>query len=228
MPMRRFGMLYKINKPVVGVFGTSSKQGKFSFQLMLRKKLQDRGYMVGQLGTEPSALLFGMDEVYPMGYNSSVFLNGIDSIIYLNNLMERISNKRNDIILVGAQSGTISYALPNIANCCLSEYEFLLGTQPDLVFLCINPFDDIEYISRTIRFIESSIDCVVQGLIMFPMDRKKDWTGNFGRKERIDRSQYLTMREYIEKKTNKKVYFLDDKKDIDLAVDELIDNLSED
>lgn len=62
---------------------------------------------------------------------------------------------------------------------------------------------------------------------MFPMDRKKDWTGNFGRRERISSSQYIVKRECIERKTNKKVYFLDDKIDIDLAVDELIDNLSE-
>ena len=105
--------------------------------------------------------------------------------------MELISERDNDVILVGSQSGTISYDMPNISYCCLSEYEFLLGTQPDIVLLCINPFDDINYIIRTINFIESSVDCKVQFLIMFPMDRKKDWLGNFGRLKPIDKEDFI-------------------------------------
>lgn len=108
MPMRRFGMLYHINKPVLGIFGTSSKQGKYTLQLLLRYKLIEYGYKVGQLGTEPSALLFDMDSVFPMGYGCSVELDGFDTVIYLNHIMNTISQKENDIILVGSQSGTIS------------------------------------------------------------------------------------------------------------------------
>lgn len=228
MPMRRFGMQYKINKPVVGVFGTSSKQGKFSFQLMLRKLLQEKGYKVGQLGTEPSSLLFGMDEVYPIGYNTAVDIKDMDSIIYLNNIMEAISNKDNDIIIVGCQSGTVTYSMDNVANCCIGQYEFLLGTQPDVVFLCVNPFDEITYINRSINFIESSVNCLVIGLIMFPMNRKKDWTGSFGKLEKIHNKDYIEIKRNFEAGTNKKVFLLSDMCDMEQTVDTLINALSED
>jgi hypothetical protein len=70
VPQNSFGKLYKIGRPVVGIFGTSSKQGKFSLQLGLKKELEAQGYKVGTLGTEPHSLLFGFDSVFPMGYNS--------------------------------------------------------------------------------------------------------------------------------------------------------------
>lgn len=37
-----FGKLYKFSKPVVGVFGTSSKQGKFTLQLYMRYLIQEQ------------------------------------------------------------------------------------------------------------------------------------------------------------------------------------------
>ena len=39
MPGNRFGKLYRCPKPVLGIFGTSSRQGKFTLQLYLRKEL---------------------------------------------------------------------------------------------------------------------------------------------------------------------------------------------
>ncbi len=141
--------------------------------------------------------------------------------------MELISERDNDVILVGSQSGTISYDMPNISYCCLSEYEFLLGTQPDIVLLCINPFDDINYIIRTINFIESSVDCKVQFLIMFPMDRKKDWLGNFGRLKPIDKEDFNIKCKELEAIIKRKVYLLSEEKNMEQVVEQLIDILSE-
>lgn len=227
VPMRRFGMQYKISKPVVGVFGTSSKQGKFTLQLKVRKALQSRGYSVGQIGTEPSSILFGMDEVFPTGYNTTVDINGMDAIIYLNNAMMRIADKENDLILVGGQSGKVTYSMDNIANCCITQYEFLIGTQPDIVILCANAFDEIEYISRTIAFIESSVDCKVTGVVVFPMSRKKDWSGNYGKMEKIQDTDYEVFRNILKKHTGKEIYRLDRNDDIEKMVDTLINKLSE-
>lgn len=58
-PRNQFGKLYLVNKPVICVAGTSSSQGKFSLQLSLREKFISAGYRIGQLGTEPTSLLFG-------------------------------------------------------------------------------------------------------------------------------------------------------------------------
>ena len=69
-------------------------------QLELRKRLIDEGYQVGQLGTEPNALLFGLDCVYPVGYNRMVCLDEEEQIRYLNYKMNEIADG-NDLIIVG-------------------------------------------------------------------------------------------------------------------------------
>ena len=48
LPVDRFGKLYRISKPVLGVYGTSSAQGKFTLQLELRRKFQENGYKIGR------------------------------------------------------------------------------------------------------------------------------------------------------------------------------------
>lgn len=66
-----FGKLYRNPKPVLGVFGTSSRQGKFTLQLILRKHFTELGYVIGQIGTEPTAALFEMDADFHFGYNTN-------------------------------------------------------------------------------------------------------------------------------------------------------------
>ncbi|MGI0010738.1 MAG: hypothetical protein ACREAE_04980, partial [Nitrosopumilaceae archaeon] len=56
--------------PVLGVFGTSAQQGKFTLQLALRYELQKRGYRVGQIGTEHQSGCFGIDFTFPSGYGA--------------------------------------------------------------------------------------------------------------------------------------------------------------
>lgn len=159
LPPNYFGKLFRISKPVLGIFGTSSKQGKFTLQMKLRKLFQNDGYKVGQIGTEPGALLYGMDFVYPMGYNSSVKLKEYDAVRYLNSCINQLCIDEKDIIIVGSQSGTVNYDVGNIEQFNIAQYIFLMGTQPEAVVLCINPYDEIEYINRTISFIESGV-CV--------------------------------------------------------------------
>jgi len=137
LPPNRFGMLYRISKPVLGVFGTSSQQGKFTLQMKIRRCLQKRGFKVGQIGTEPSSLLYGLDYVYPMGYNSSVYIKEFDAIRYLNYIINQLCLVNKDIIIVGSQSGTLPYDTGNLALFNIPQYNFLLGTQPDAVILCV-------------------------------------------------------------------------------------------
>ena len=85
------------------ISGTGSQQGKFSLQLKLRNKFIQGGYKVGQLGTEPSSLLFGIDEVFPSGYGSVVNLSEEEIISRVNSQMHSIEEKNPDIILVGTQ-----------------------------------------------------------------------------------------------------------------------------
>lgn len=109
-----FGKLYKQSKPVLGVFGTSSQQGKFTLQLILRENLINKGYTVGQIGTEPTAFLFGMDDCFHFGYNSTLEITRYDTIEYMNAKINQISESKADIIIAGCQSGTITYNPGNL------------------------------------------------------------------------------------------------------------------
>lgn len=226
LPPIRFGKLYRFSKPVVGIYGTSSRQGKFTLQLELRKNLQKLGYNIGQIGTEPSALLFGMDYVYPMGYNSSVYIHDYEAIRYINNLMFQLCARNIDIIITGSQSGVVPFDMGNINQYSLPQFSYLLGTQPDAVILCINPFDDLEYIMRTKLFIESSVDCKVIAFVMFPMDIKDNWTGIYGQRIKMSTEKYVDLCSAISEKFSVPVYKLGDESDMKLVTNEVIDFFS--
>lgn len=162
-----FGKLYRQDKPVLGVFGTSSVQGKFTLQLKLRYELIRRGYNLFQLGTEPSSLLYGMDAVFPIGYNSTVKIRGRDSIAYLNKLLYEYT-RESDLILVGGQYSVLPVDEGNLNYFNYSAIDMLYGTMPDAVILCINAYDNVDIVKRTIFFIESIISCTVIALSIFP------------------------------------------------------------
>lgn len=222
LPPNRFGMLYRISKPIVGVFGTSSRQGKFTLQLKLRELFLERGYSIGQIGTEPSALLYGMDYVFPIGYNSSVHIVGFDVIRYLNHIINILCEKDNDMILLGSQSGTVPFDIGNIIQYNIPQYDFLVGTQPDIAILCINPFDDIDHIVRTIKFIESSVDCKVLSLVVFPITIKDDWSAVFGEKKPINDDEFISIKEKLSQLLKISVYNLGNKNDLNALTDEII------
>lgn len=216
-------MLYRISKPVVGIFGTSSRQGKFTLQLKLREILLKQGYNVGQIGTEPSAQLFGIDYCYPMGYNSSVYITGYDTIRYLNYIENDLCKQCKDIIIVGSQSGTVPYDFGNISQYTIPQYELLMGANPDCVFLCINPFDEIDYIKRTVNYIESIIDCKVIALVVFPMTLNNNWLGIYGNKRPLKPEEYELLRTKLTKQFQIPIFCLGCENDMALLSDKLID-----
>lgn len=210
IPIDRKGMLYSVSKPVVAIFGTSSNQGKFSLQLMIRENLIARGYSVSQLGTEPSSLLFGINEIYPMGYNSEIEATQYEKLRWLNSAMNRMSREPTDIILVGSQSGSVTYDFVNTSMLNFEQYVFLCGTLPDAVVLCINAHDDMEYIERSILFLESSVDTKVIALSLFPLTVPDDWRGEYGHRVEISDEKKLQLKKDIEKKFSRKLFFMDD------------------
>ena len=146
VPNNSFGKLYKISKPVLGIFGTSSQQGKFSLQISLKRELELLGYDVGTIGTEPQSLLFDFDFSFPMGYNSTVSINNSEIILYLNNIINKLCIKEKDIVLVSSQAQTIPYYCNNLLEFPSMQYHFALGTKPDVIVLCINYYDEVAYI----------------------------------------------------------------------------------
>lgn len=190
VPKWRNGRLWQSCKPVIGIFGTSSKQGKFSLQLMMRFTLEEMGYKVGQLGTEPTAKLFGMNACYPMGYNEKLNWRNEAAVLLLNEIMHQIEMSDPDIVIVGSQSYTIPYDMLNIRNSTLKQAEFILGTRPDLMILCINPQDDLSYIKQTIQYLEALTSGKVVATVLFPVRLIQQWSG-FGYKNiRLSAEEY--------------------------------------
>lgn len=226
LPQNTFGKLYHIDKPVLGVFGTGSKQGKFTLQMKLRKKFAHNGYSVGHIGTEPSSLLFGCDRVYPMGYENSVELKGFDSISLLNRYMFDVS-RHSELIIVGSQANTVPPVMSNQCYFTTKQIEFLLGTQPDATILCVNAHDDVDYISRTINFIESLVDSKVIALVMFPLRLKEGWAGVNGLMEKVSQDDFQIVKQYVMEKHKLPMFFLDNEDEIDELYDLCISFFSE-
>ena len=109
---------------MLGVFGTSSQQGKFTLQLIIRDLLLKAGYSVGQIGSEPHSELFGMDYSFPFGYNQSIYVRDDDVILYLNSAIHSLCDE-NDIIIVGSQANTIPYDYGNLDRYMLRQHLFL-------------------------------------------------------------------------------------------------------
>lgn len=187
-----FGKMYDIAKPVVSVLGTSSKQGKLSLQLFLKRMFQSDGYRVGYLGTEPSAFLYGADECYPMGESSAVKVQGSKALQTVNYFMHEIEKEDPDIILTGGQSQTIAYNYGNVGCHTIPQHEFLMGTLPDAIILCVNSFDEISYIDRTICYIESVTEGKVICLMLSPIVRNLKWSV-LGNRQYIENGEVISI-----------------------------------
>lgn len=210
--INKFGKMYSIKAPVLGVFGTSKKQGKYTVQLILRKKFLKAGYKIGQIGTEPNSLLLGMDEIYPFGYNGIANKDCYNIIEEVNYLIHRIDNKNPDIILGGSQSGTIPRAYNNIAQIPIVQNAFLLGLNPDAVILNVNIDDHVDYIKRTIMAIEGMGRCKVIAIVAYPFVYKNGWGIIREKKEKINEMEAKKISLIMEENLRRKVFILGNKR----------------
>lgn len=218
------GKLYHQSRPVLAVFGTSSKQGKYTLQLLLRKKLIEKGYAIGQLGTEPSSELFGMEGCFHFGYDSEMKLMRYAAISCLNRILFNISKKNVDLIITGCQSETVLTQEGNLFFYPLPQIEFLYGTLPDAIVLVVNPDDEINVIQRTIMFLESCVWCKVIAIVMFPMAFETE--NYFAPKRHILPYEFESISEGIYEHTGIPVYLLDNDDHMENLI-EIIENFFE-
>ena len=203
------GKLYNIWEPISCVVGTSSKQGKYTIQLKLREAFLKQGYKVGGLGTEPSAELFGMDEVFPMGYDNTVFADGIDQIMAVNYKLHKIELKQPDIIITGSQSQTIAHDYSNLKYIALHQNNFLNAVNADGFILVCNYYDDLEYISRTIKYLNhfNNKDNII-AIAMFPVDEDLQWAYLTSDKNWVSRDEAEQKANVIKEAFHKDVYII--------------------
>ncbi|MBQ37920.1 MAG: hypothetical protein CME04_16155, partial [Gemmatimonadaceae bacterium] len=169
-----------VDRPVLGVAGTSASQGKFTLQLALRRRFIQMGYRVGQIGTEHHAALFGMDFAFPMGHGSTVDLAVDRYPEFVDRVMRRINAEdQPDLLLVGAQSGTVPFDLNDHRTMTLPTLAFLLGARPDAVILVVNDIDPEDYIEDTIAGLRAVVHAEVIALAV--SDRGKQLNQRHGR-----------------------------------------------
>jgi uncharacterized NAD-dependent epimerase/dehydratase family protein len=170
------GKLFSFHVPILLVLGTSQKQGKFSLQLELRRMFRTSGYKVGQLGTEPTSLLFGFDRCYPIGYNSNDQLSSQQRILLINRMLFEIAETSPDLIIVGSQSNVLPSGGGNVRNFPQYQQDILAATQPDGCLLMVNASDEVEYICNTINYIEVLSRVKVVALVIAPVNKTQRWT----------------------------------------------------
>lgn len=222
IPYARFGKLWYISKPILNILGTRSQIGKFTAQIKIIKGLQKRGYNVGYLSSEPTGLFFGAKYVFPFGYNSTVniSLNNYPAIV--NEMLHRIDEEKNDIIVTGGQSGIVPYDLFNTSRILLPQIAYLYATNPDAVVLCVSCDDELEYIQRNISFIESSCDTNVIALLLFPVEKQMNFLGNYFDVNIENENRYKEKQKELHNSLNLPVYsFFDDSFNecVDLIID---------
>lgn len=169
-------------KPIVGVFGTSPSQGKFTVQLMLKQELIQRGYRVGQLGTEHQSPLFGADFTFPNGYdgNLSIQIPMDMHVPLLQSAMVGIENEDPHIVIVGSQSGIVPYSYAEKSSVyTLPALITLMGAVPDAYILVVNSMDDFDHIQQSIDVLEG----VGKGktILLAFSDKKKEVRNLWGR-----------------------------------------------
>lgn len=176
---------------MLGVFGTTRSQGKFTAQLALRYELMARGYRVAQLGTEPHSRLFGMDYAFPTGYHSSIRLPLAKWVTFLECVYLRLVRAlKPDIFIFGTQSGILSRSMrgrrfttaTDVAYSVSPEVfsaSLISGLKPDAAVLTVNSFDRPEHIARCIKAIESLAECPVVALTL--SDQRREVRKTYGR-----------------------------------------------
>ncbi|WP_051986377.1 TIGR04066 family peptide maturation system protein [Clostridium amazonitimonense] len=100
--------IFDINVPVIGVFGTTERTGKFDIQLALREKFMNQGYKVSQIGTRHYSEIMGFHSFPKFMVSSSI--NESNKIMLFNHYVKNIElTEKPDIILIGVPGGVMPY-----------------------------------------------------------------------------------------------------------------------
>lgn len=170
----RFGKLRYLSVPVVGIFGTSPKQGKFTLQMKLYRIFREYGYKVELFGTEPISSLIAHGESYPCGYGTNIEDNSYKQIQIINEKFFELENRGSELIIFSTQSQTVPAGFGNLGMYPIYQQNLLLASLPDAVILCVNYEDDKEYIRRTINFIEGISATKVIAISIFVFKRENN------------------------------------------------------
>jgi len=153
----------KISIPIVAVIGTGNRQGKITTQMTVKRHLENEGYNVAHISTEPQGALLNADFVFPFGYKSTVRLPLERWGNFIHQCIKGIQEYRQpDLLITGIQGGLLprgTQFLNADTTHCLASMHYLLAVKPDALICTIGPDDDPAMIRETVGVARTYVTC---------------------------------------------------------------------
>lgn len=184
-----------VTTPSICVIGTSKKQGKFTTQMVLKELLQQAGYQVSHISTEPQGILLGADLTFPIGHNDTVVLD----VKNWNRAMKRLQLllaevRAPDIIISGGQGGIIPRHPINDED-PPEKLSYVKAMYPDALVCSISPNDSLAFIRKTTDVVTAFVNAPVLFYVLTP------WEFNFhhGNGQSVMTHRKISVEEYQER-----------------------------
>jgi uncharacterized NAD-dependent epimerase/dehydratase family protein len=153
----------KVSIPILAVIGTGNRQGKITTQMTIKRHLQNEGYKVAHISTEPQGALLNADFVFPFGYKSTVRLPLESWGNFIHLCIKGIQEYRQpDVLVTGIQGGLLprgTQFLNTDTTHCLASMHYLLAVKPDAIICTISPNDDPALIRETAGVAKTYVTC---------------------------------------------------------------------
>lgn len=212
-----------LKKPSLCVVGTNSRQGKFTTQMIMRKILENEGYKISHVSTEPQGILLNSSCVFPIGHNGTVSVDLREWNKSLRLLIQSIElHEEPDIIITGSQGGIlplhpINDSLPP------EKLIYVKSFYPDAIVCTISPSDTIDIIKKTVDTIKSFVETEVLFFVLTPWQYKF----HHGYKtivsfDKISEEEYNEKLNYFSKELGKKVINIKDPNHHHVVTDEIV------
>ena len=187
--------------PVLGVFGTSSRQGKFTLQMLIRRELKRRCISHLALLTEHQGELLDASICYPAGYKGekNIQISIEDQIEVIQKSLYYLEQTTDaEMVLTGGQSWVIPYDIER--QVAIYNLAFLEAIRPDFSVVVVNPeVDNMAYIRDTIRTLQSLYKVKIIAIAF--SDKKSILCGRAILRKTRDRQNIEEVRTYLQRET---------------------------
>lgn len=103
----------------------------------------------------------------------------------------------------------------------------IIASNPDAIILCVNVTDEIEYIERTISYIESLTQGKVIALVLFPLLKNNKWSITGNNYYKVSNIELKKCKKILNNYFNKNVFILNENEEINLLVESIIEYFKE-
>lgn len=201
-----FNHLPDVSVPVITVIGSSNKQGKITAQMRLRNLLEDEGYKVSHIITEPQGILLDADYCFPYGKNQTINIDEACWGEHLYSVFKAINYyKEPHLILTGAQ-GCLIPRIKDLTEMTSSDnlksLKYLISTLPDAVICALNPEDTLDMVENIMKTIDIFTNAKILFFTMHPFMREvvtNDKGITFTNNKVLDKIELNEKMQYIEK-----------------------------